>query len=402
MRDAVEIQEPVRVLTFLTNFLIGGTERQVVNLVRHHDRSRFDVHLACFRSKGPLLPEIDAHAVTLSEYPISTLPSPRTLFQQWRLLRYIKARGIRIVHSFGFYANVFAVPAARMAGADVVLASIRDTGDHLTGLQKAMQRWACRIADHVLVNAEAVRAVLVEDGYDPSRITVIRNGIDVARFRDRPKTGAVRSSLGIPEDAKVVAVKGLEYFLDAAVLLSGRFDNARFLIVGDSISQAYRDELERRADSLGLSDRVIFTGFRSDVPDLLAEVCVSVLPSLSEGLSNVVLESMAAGVPVVATAVGGTGEMIEDGKSGLVVPPRDAQALADAVGSLLEDPLRRLLIGKTGQQSVIERFSLQATVEQTEGLYTRLLKSAVERRRRAGSPSSPAISRRPPVAEKEW
>lgn len=415
MRKPVAAGEPIPVLTFLTNFLIGGTERQVVNLVQSHDRTRFDVHLACFRRAGPLLQELDAADVALAEYPITTLPSPRTLWQQGRLARYVRARGIRIVHSFGFYANVFAIPAGKLGGAEVVVASIRDTGDHLTRLQKAMQKWACRAADHVLVNALAVRTVLVGQGYDPARISVIRNGIDVARFRARAATSALRSELGWPEAAPVVAVfarlnrlKGLEYFLAAAALLARRFEDARFLIVGDSISQAYRDELEAHAAGLGLGSRVVFTGFRRDVPELLSEVCVSVLPSLSEGLSNVVLEAMAAGVPVVATCVGGTPEMVEDGVTGLLVPPRDAAALARAVGSLLADPARGRSIGRAAQQRAAERFSLEATVRATEQLYERLLRAVSERRReaRGGRGRKAAVSvgapPGPPLPDEEW
>jgi glycosyltransferase involved in cell wall biosynthesis len=375
---------PIPVLTFLSNFLIGGTERQVVNLVKNHDRSRFDVHLACFRRAGPLLHEVDNSDVALSEYPITTLPSLKTLAQQARFVRYLRAHRIRVVHSFGFYANIFAIPAARIAGVALVVASIRDTGDHLTRAQKALQKSVCRAADHVLVNAQAVRDVLVTGGYDPKRITIIRNGIDVGRFSDRPSDPTVRPSLGLPGAGPLVAVfarlnrlKGLEYFLDAAALLRDRFEEARFLIVGDSISSEYREDLENRAQALGLGDRIVFAGFRSDVPLLLAEVTISVLPSLAEGLSNVVLEAMVAGVPVVATAVGGTTELIEDGVSGLLVPPRDAGALAEAIGGLLADPERGQRIGRAGRQAARERFSLQSTVEQTERLYERALSREV-------------------------
>ena len=117
------MSERVPVLTFLSNFLIGGTERQVLNLIEHHDRERFDVHLACFRREGPLLRELDPRRAALSEYRIATLKSPRTLWQQLRLSRYLRRHRIRIVHAFGYYANVFAVPAARLAGVDLVLAS---------------------------------------------------------------------------------------------------------------------------------------------------------------------------------------------------------------------------------------------------------------------------------------
>lgn len=396
MSAPATVGERVPALTFLTNFLIGGTERQVLNLVRNHDRTRFEVHLACFRLAGPLLTELDGSEVSLSEYPIKTLPSPRTLWQQWRLIRYIRAHRIRVVHAFGFYANVFAIPAARLAGAPLVIASIRDTGDHLTGLQKAMQKWACRAAHHVLVNALAVRTVLVEQGYDPAHITVIRNGIDVARFKGLQSTGVVRALLGIPDEAPLIAVfarlnplKGLEFFLEAAASLSGQFKDARFLIVGDSISPEYRDELEGKAEALGLGTRVFFTGFRTDIPELLSEVSVLVLPSLAEGLSNVILEGMAAGVPVVATRVGGNPEIVEDGVSGLLVPPRDASSLVEAIGSLIADPGRREAMGRAGQKLAIERFSLEATLARTEELYERLLRPSPERRPEPTPLSSP-------------
>jgi L-malate glycosyltransferase len=383
MRPADRATERIPVLTFLSNFLIGGTERQVVNLVHSLDPARFGVHLACFRRLGPLLEEIDTRTMAFTDYPIETLPSLRTLRQQGRLARYVRAHGVRIVHSFGFYANVFAIPAARLGGARVVVASIRDIGDHLTWLQGLLQRWACRAADHVLVNAMAVKTLLVQQGYDGSRISVITNGIDVSRFRRPGEAKGVRAGLGVPASAPVVAVmarlnrlKGIEYFLDAALLVAKRFDDVRFLIVGDSVSQAYRAELEARARALGLGERVVFTGFRSDVPDLLSLVSVSVLPSLSEGLSNVVLEAMAAGVPVVATSVGGTPEIVDDGVTGLLVPPRDAEALAHAISSLLADPARRLAIGEAGRRRVEERFSLEAMVRATEQLYERLLREA--------------------------
>ena len=412
MSEPVAGSARVPVLSFLTNFLIGGTERQVLNLVQNHDRARFDVHLACFRQAGPLLQEIDPTGVALSEYPIRSLPSLRTLWQQVRLARYLRAHRVRIVHSFGFYANVFAIPAARLAGVEVVVASIRDTGDHLTGLQKSMQKWACRAADHVLVNARAVAALLGAQGYGLARLSVIHNGIDVSRFGQRLPTGNLRAELGLPATAPLVAVfsrlnrlKGIEYFLQAAASLAARFEQVRFLVVGDSVSQAYRDELERCAAGLGLGQRVLFTGFRSDVPALLAEVSVSVLPSLSEGLSNVVLEAMAAGVPVVATRVGGTPEMVEDGLTGLLVPPANAAALAEAVAALLADPARGRALGQAGRARVAQLFSLEATVRATGRLYERLLCGApATRQEQSGRPGPASRASRPvpTVVEGEW
>ncbi|MBK5254408.1 MAG: glycosyltransferase [Vicinamibacteria bacterium] len=218
--------------------------------------------------------------------------------------------------------------------------------------------------------------------------------------------------MGLPLEAPVVAVfarlnrlKGIEYFLQAAALLAARFEDARFLIVGDSISEAYRKELETLAASLGLGDRVVFSGFRSDVAELLSEVTVSVLPSLAEGLSNVVLEAMAAGVPIVATQVGGTPELVEDGVTGIMVPPRDAVALAQAIGSLLADPLWGRTMGERARGRVGEHFSLEAAVRNTEQLYERLLVRARDRApaleggQEGDARLSPPDS---PYGDKEW
>jgi L-malate glycosyltransferase len=296
-----------------------------------------------------------------------------------RFAQYIRKNRIQIVHSYGFYSNVFAVPAARLAGAAIVVASIRDTGDVLTPAQRRVQRIICKAADCVLVNAEAIREALVKEGYAPCKIVVIRNGIMMSKFGKRQRGGLLRQELGLPPFAPLVMVssrlnqmKGIQYFLDAAVILAERFPEARFLVVGDGES---RGELEEYAGRLGLGRRVVFTGFRSDVPALLAEAEVSVLPSLSEGLSNALLESMAAGVPVVATRVGGNSEVVEDGLTGLLVPARDSAELAGATGRLLENKILATSFGQAGMRRVTELFSMERSVRQTEHLYERLLEA---------------------------
>jgi glycosyltransferase involved in cell wall biosynthesis len=258
-----------------------------------------------------------------------------------------------------------------------VVASIRDTGDWLTPMQRRLQKLVCRLADCVLVNAEAIRQNLLEQGYDPSKIVVIRNGITLSKFAGRSRSADLRRELGLPLSARLVAVfsrlnrfKGVEYFLDAAAVLAGKVADVCFLVVGDG---GNKKELEEYACQLGLGQRIVFTGFRGDVPELLSEVAISVLPSLSEGTSNTLLESMAAGVPVIATRVGGNPEVIEDGVSGLLVPPRDSAALAAAMDRLLEDEILALALGQAGMRRVSELFSLEGSVHETEHLYQRLV-----------------------------
>lgn len=369
----------IKLLQMLTNFHIGGTERQVANLALGIDSSHFDLHLACLWHSGELLAELETLRVPRSEFRIGSLYSPKTLWQGIRLASYVRRNLIQIVHSYGFYPNVFTVPAARIAGASVVVASIRDTGDWLTPMQRRLQKLVCRLADCVLVNAEAIRQNLIQQGYDPSNIVVIRNGITLSKFARKGRSAVLRRELGLPLSARLVAVfsrlnrmKGVEFFLDAAIVLARRFPDVCFLVAGDGGNKI---ELEEQARRLGLGRRIVFTGFRSDVPELLSEVAISVLPSLSEGTSNTLLESMAAGIPVVATRVGGNPEVIEDGVSGLLVTPRNSAALAGAIGRLLDDEDLALRLGQAGMRRVSEIFSVEGSVHETEHLYERLVEA---------------------------
>jgi glycosyltransferase involved in cell wall biosynthesis len=264
----------------------------------------------------------------------------------------------------------------------VVIASIRDLGLYQTPMQKRVQRYACRMADCVIVNAEAVKSWLVSEGYDAARIVVIHNGVNLTRFSAPAEPDRVRQEFGLDPGVPLVAVasrlsrlKGLEPFLEAAASVSRQSADARFLVIGEAAphDQPYLAELKTLAARLGLGDRVIFTGLRSDVPRLIAGVNVAVMPSLNEALSNALLESMASGAPVVATRVGGTPEALVDGENGLLVPPGDAAALATAITRLLDAPELAARLGRAARQSIADRFSIERMTASTEDLYRRLL-----------------------------
>jgi glycosyltransferase involved in cell wall biosynthesis len=370
-----------RILKVVPTLMCGGTENQFMTLGRRLDRSRFDLEFACLRRWGGFIDELVERGIPLSEYRIPTFRSFTALAQQARLARHIARRNVQIVHAYNFYGNVFAIPPARIA-APVVIASIRDCAPYLTSMQKRVQRYACQFADCVLVNADAVKDWLIGEGYDPSKIVVIRNGVDLSRFSAGPQPDRVRHELGIPEGTPLVAVvsrltelKGLEQFLEAAAALKPRYPTTRFLIVGETApnNREYLPRLQQLADRLGVADRVIFTGLRSDVPVLLSSVDVSVMPSLNEALSNVLLESMAAGAPTVATRVGGTPEALVDGVSGLLVPPGDSAALARAIARILDDPALGSRLGAGAQALIADRFSVDRMVSATESLYVDLL-----------------------------
>jgi len=375
--------ERTRLLKFITNFYIGGTERQFMVLERGLDRSRYDVRVACLKKEGPFLADLEHDGVPVSEHRIGALYHPRTFALQARFAAMLRRDRVEILHTYGFYPNIFAITPACAARVPVIVASIRDIGDIWTPLQRRIQKTACRMAHSVAVNAEAVRRRLIAEGYDPQRITVIENGVDLKRFTGGPGTGRLHRELGVDAGTPLIGVvsrlnpdKGLSYLLRAAAALGASWPAARFVLFGDGPGRA---ALEAEAAELGVANRVAFLGFRTDVAELLPELTVSVLPSLSEAMSNVVLESMASERPVVATRVGGLPEVMEDGVHGCLVPPADAAALARALAMLLEDPEQARVMGRAGREHISRHFSQERMIERTQGLYERLLKTGSDR-----------------------
>lgn len=377
--------EAIRLKKVMTGFFTGGTELQVLNLARGLDREQFDLSFASLDKNGDHLAAFESLDVAIDEFKIKRLYHPHSFRQQARFASLLRKERIQILHSYNFYSNVFAVPAARMAGVPVVLASVRDQGVYLNPAQKKLQAMVCGIADRVLVNAGSIRDWLVEQGLKRDQITVIRNGIDLSRYPiDPPRTG-VREELGIPESAPVVTLmarinpkKGIDDFIKAAAQVKLEHPDAYYLVVGASLKNEdgviteeteYRDLLANLADSLGVNDRLIFTGLRDDTPDLLAETTISVLPSLSEGLSNTLLESMAAGVPTVATDVGGNPELVKDGVNGKLVPVQSPDQLAAAIKELLSDPDMLERLGVQARAMAEEGHALPRVVARTERLY---------------------------------
>jgi glycosyltransferase involved in cell wall biosynthesis len=369
------------------------------------------VEFACLRKWGDFLPEAERHTA-VREYPVRSLYPPRAFKHQRRLMRDLRQHRVDIVHSHNFSANVFTIPAARLARVPVVVASVHDLGIYRSPLQQRVHVAACRLADRVFVVAEAIRTWLIERGCDPARVTVLRNGIDISRFRQRSDDGqSVRKELGLQAADPIVAMicrlaplKGIEDYLAAAALVVESIPGARFLIVGEgyvsgggpmTADREYRAGLESIAHRLGLDGKVVFTGFRSDIPRLLQTVTVSVLPSLSEGLSNVVLESMAAGVPVIATRVGGIPEAVSNGVTGLLVPPSDPRELATAICRVLASRDLAERLGESGRQHVIDQFSLDRMIADTTAWYLRLLQDSRSGSRRGVSADCADLHKRP-------
>jgi glycosyltransferase involved in cell wall biosynthesis len=236
-------------------------------------------------------------------------------------------------------------------------------------VQRGLDNATARLCARILAVSEATRASLVAQGYPPRLVDVVHNGIDLARAQpvrlvDPPTVLHV---------GRLAPVKGQRELIRALA----RLDGVRGIFVGEDLERggAYRRELEDEARRLGVLERVVFAGRRDDVPSLLAGCDVFALPSLVEGLPLVVLEAMAQARPVVATPVGGTPEAVVDGETGVLVPPADPLALAEAIGSLVRDRARATLLGENGRRRVEERFSADAMNKRVLQVYAELART---------------------------
>ncbi len=373
---------PVKILFVVTTLDRGGAERQLVALVTGLDRQRFLPVVCSLSPNGPLLPGLAAQGVRVVSLPLRGMPLQATLVQLLpRLKAFVDlcaAERPAIVHGVLFHAYVLAACAARLAGVPAVIASRRGLGYFKVRRPHylLLERLANRLTDLIVANAQAVRDHVVrQERVDPAKVQVIHNGIDPTGYDATPDP-TLRRELMISEETRVIGVvANLIHYKGHAFLLQAcrRIRQERptvVLLIGDG---PLRGRLEALAGELGIRDEVRFLGSRPDIPQLLALVDVAVLPSVEEGLPNAVLEAMAAGKPVVATRVGGIPEAVVHGETGLLVPPRDSAALAEAILWLLQHPAEAARFGAAGRRRVGEHFQLSTMVRQYEAVYERLV-----------------------------
>lgn len=352
----------------------GGAEHHVLEVLTHLDRRAFSPILCCLRAEGALLDQVRQLGVPVVDCRLRSLREGGLLRAVFRLNQEFRKRGTRVVHSYLFHANLVGTLAARLARVPVALTSKRSLDTYPT----VLERWACkvsnRLADRVTANAEEVRRHAHEiEGCSLDKIVVIPNGVDLTRFAATVATPPVE----LPDSGPIVGCvgrlsgkKGHTDLLEAAALVLRRRPGTTFVFVGDG---TLRSQLRAQADGLGLNGQVRFVGHVSDPVPLLYRMNLFVLPSRIEGMSNALLEAMAANRAVVATSVGGNPEVVVDGVTGLLVPPRDPARLADAVVTLLGDPERASAMGAAGRARVEACYSVQAMLRQMEELYRREL-----------------------------
>jgi glycosyltransferase involved in cell wall biosynthesis len=369
----VSAEARIRVLYVVGNFVAGGAERHLLELWSRLDRSRFEIEIACFRREGQFLPDVEALG-----WPVHDLRVGRRIYDLsglaglGRLVGRVRRFRPDVVHGYLFGPNLFAALAGRLCRVRVVAVAKRNVDAFETRRQVSVQRLAHRLATHVTAVSEAVADTVVALGVPRERVTVIPNGVDTARFAPdvRPAEPLGRSP-GVPVIGSVACLaprKDLGTLLEALARLAA--DGTRFeaVVVGDGPE---RGELESRARALGLDGRVRFLGERRDIERLLPGMDVFVLSSREEGIPNALLEAMAAGRPAVATAVGGTPEVLRDGETGWLVPARSPQALAAALAEALGRPDEARRRGAAARRAALEGLSIDAMARRHEAFYAR-------------------------------
>ncbi|WP_236615139.1 glycosyltransferase [Desulfovibrio sp. X2] len=356
----------------------AGTERQLLMLIEGLDRREFEPHLCVLRSTPWIEREFARRpgACPLHVLNIASFFSPAAWRGVWRFSRWLRQERIDVLQMHFRDSALAGVPAAALAGTPLVVGTRKNQGYWMNGRERFLQRLLNRGVDVFVANSEDTRDKAVAgEGIARERMRVIHNGLDLASLPPPTpvRRARARALLGIPERTLVVGmvanlrpVKRVDVFVEAAARVAAERPHTVFVVVGEGEE---RPGLEARAAALGLNGNMRFLGRRTDVADLLPGLDVGVLTSDSESFSNSMLEYMAAGLPVAATAVGGCREALGDSPAGVLVAPGDAEGLARGVGMLLgQEGLRREAAARHPRR-VAEMFSRERYVADYAALY---------------------------------
>ena len=372
------------ILFIIENIFFGGGERAFAQIINGLDKDKYEAYVACLPS-GEFTERIRWSA-KIVPFDLRNRFDFTKIFQ---LVKIIKHNNIEIIHSQGGRADFFARVAARLASVPAVVSTIAmpvegfDVGLIIKIIYIILDRFSEKFVDRFIVVSEALRKRLIEKHKIPAnKIIKIYNGVEIdsdARCLMPDVRKKIMQELMIPENVmlagtigRLVWQKGLPYFIQAIKEINTRWkiQDVRYLIVGEGKE---RNNIEQYIKYLGLSDQVIFTGFCSDIKEILYSLDVFVLPSIREGQPIVLLEAMAMETPIVATDIEGVNETIVDGITGILVPPKNPSALAEAIVCLLKDKKKAQEMGQAGRIVVKEKFNLKDKIEQHNRLYETII-----------------------------
>lgn len=359
---------PLKVMFILSDMDTGGAQHSVLDLATYIDRNRFQPHVCCLREGGALVGKLRERNIPFHLVHFGTRLSPVGL---WQLRNLFQDLGIHVVHTTLRRANQAGRVAAFLAGVPVVIAHHRDTIIDSNWRQRWLTGYLARKTDAIFCVSEEVRSVRLGATEEPAdKLHVLHNFIEPSDYVSNVAPSSMKAELGFPADLPTVGIVGRLHpfknhllFLDAAKKLVEDDPAIHFAIIGDG---KLRSGLEARVREIGLTGFVTFTGTRSDMSHVYRALDCTVLCSTREGFGKVILESQAAGVPVVANKVGAVGEILSSG-GGLIVSDMTPEAFAAAIDHALQPEERRVLQQQAAKN--VQRFSATRIMTELEDMY---------------------------------
>lgn len=367
----------IRILQLIPTLDRAGSEKQLTLLAKGLPRDAFEVEVCCLTRGGPYEAELAGAGI-----PVTVIGKPLKFDPgaMWKLVRMLRGRRPDVLHTWLAACNAYGRVAAQLAGVPVVVATERCADVWKGGVWYSIDRWLARRTHRIVVNSQGVAKFYESRGIATERMSVICNGVESHRSNGIDGE-TVRRRLGFSPEHYVIGFAGrlapqkrITDLIWAADILKVIRPNIRLVIAGDGPSRA---RLEQFAHDCHITDRVRFLGYRNDVAELLSALDVFWLGSAYEGMPNAVMEAMAAGLPVVATNIPGTNELVVDGETGYLVPVGDRAAFAQRTFTLMEDPELARRLGSAGRRRVAEQFSVERMVDQHARLYHELVEQRV-------------------------
>lgn len=381
---------PKAILLLARELDSGGSERQLTEIAKALDRSQWAPHVGCFHDTGIRAAELRSAGIPVFRFNVRSFRSASAIQALLEFRNYVRRHQILLTHSFDAPMNLFGVLAARLARCPVVLASQRSHRTLRSLNERRLLRISDKFVDGVVVNCEAVRRHLIADeGFADSSIHICYNGLDAQTFAP----ASVARPAGL-EDAELVIgtlcvlrpEKGLKLLVDAFAAVQKLHPRIKLLIVGSGPMQ---DVIDQQARQLGISSRLYMQPATADVPAWLNMMDIFVLPSLSEALSNSLMEAMACGACAIASDVGGNPELVREGETGLLFRSGEASSLAQTLRRAIEDEPLRQRLAQAGSAFIRNRMTIEASVRRMQEIYS----AALENQGLNGSRSRPLLQR---------
>jgi glycosyltransferase involved in cell wall biosynthesis len=363
---------PIRVCFMIDKLSTAGTETQLLALIHHLDRSRVAPYLCLLGGDSESSRALEPKDCPVFRLGVRSFKTPGWLLKAWPLSRFLRQNDIDVLQVYFPQSSFLGIPVGWLSGVPHIVRTRNNLGYSLTWLHRVLGRLCNPLTDGTVANCEACRqAVIKDERLSVQKTFVLENGVNLERFPiNLTERGPDKENRKVGVVGNLRPVKNLDLFIRAAANVHSTHPTVTFHLAGEG---ELRSSLEQLASELSIRDKVFMPGTISNVPSFLADLDVAVLCSKSEGMSNAVLEYMAAGKPIVATNVGGNGQLIENGKNGLLIPPGDDSKLADAIRLLLDDENEADRMAKAARCKVEERYSREAMVRRFEDFYFDLM-----------------------------